>query len=731
METLRLKLENCYGLKKLEETLDFGGGSSFAIYAPNGSMKSSLYETLKDVSEGADSQDRIFPTRTTVREIKDEAGNDVPPTEIVVVAPYDETFGTEKASTLLVDARRRKQYEKLMADIQGRKTHLLAALKKQSRSKRDLEAEISSTFTARHDDFLTAIGRIKDEVPKEGTRYADFPYDVIFDPKTIEFLGMKDFKVAIEDYIKQHNDLLAKSAYFRRGIFNYYDAEEISASLDDHGFFDANHKLTLVAGKPTEIVSAKQLQDLIAAEKQQISNDPVLRKKFAEIERLLAKNANMRAFQAYLDDHHEILAELSNIKALKEKVWKSYLNANLAAFQQLVETIERVDAERRAIEAEAAKQSTHWERVIKIFNNRFAVPFKLVARNKASAVLATAPLEIGFVFEDGDEHDEVDQGQLLAALSTGEKKALYILNVIFEVEARKLEPGNTLFVFDDIADSFDYRNKYAIIQYLRDIALDPKFKLLILTHNFDFFRTIQSRLVDYSRCKMAIRSANEVKLHPARGIKNIFITDWKGKFATKPRERIACIAFMRNMLEYTKGDTDPDFLSLTALLHWRPNTPAIPHSELDRIYNGLFGTTVAWPHPATPVLPLVFSEADTCLDADDAINLENKIVLSVAIRLKADRFMVEQLNDAAFWNGLAASQTKKLYDRYVERFGRDSEQGEIMDRVVLMTPENIHLNSFMYEPIMDMGDHHLRQLYRDVTALEATKPPLKQDAIPA
>jgi len=34
-----------------------------------------------------------------------------------------------------------------------------------------------------------------------------------------------------------------------------------------------------------------------------------------------------------------------------------------------------------------------------------------------------------------------------------------------------------------------------------------------------------------------------------------------------------------------------------------------------------------------------------------------------------------------------------------------------------MTPENIHLNSFMYEPILDMSNEHLKQLYRKVYAL--------------
>ena len=62
----------------------------------------------------------------------------------------------------------------------------------------------------------------------------------------------------------------------------------------------------------------------------------------------------------------------------------------------------------------------------------------------------------------------------MQALSTGEKKALYILNIIFEIEARTKAGQQTLLVVDDIADSFDYKNKYAIIQYLLDIRRAAK-----------------------------------------------------------------------------------------------------------------------------------------------------------------------------------------------------------------------------------------------------------------
>src|SRR5665213_2818087 len=90
-------------------------------------------------------------------------------------------------------------------------------------------------------------------------------------------------------------------------------------------------------------------------------------------------------------------------------------------------------------------------------------------------------VELGFTYIDGNESAVIDKPHLLQSLSTGEKKALYILNVIFDIETRKNNRQETLVVVDDVADSFDYQNKYAIIQYLKEISEDGLFKEIILT----------------------------------------------------------------------------------------------------------------------------------------------------------------------------------------------------------------------------------------------------------
>jgi hypothetical protein len=721
MKKVKVDLQNCYGIKKLLTEFDFSKHSAYAVYAPNGSMKSSLAQTFKDEADATASKDRIFPARASSRKITDENNTTLPKESFLVIRPYDEVFGhTEKTSTLLVDAKLRKEYEQLHIEIDKSKDAFLDALKEQSKSKKDLEKEISSTFTKSDAEFYKALFRVKEELlAQKDAPFADINYDTIFDDKVLSFLGTKDFKTAIEDYVKKYNELLAASTYFKKGTFNYYNAATIAKSLADNGFFDAKHTVSLNANEKLEITSQKQLEELIAKEKEGITKDKELRKKFAEIEKLITKNANVRDFEAYLAEHEAILPKLANIESFKEEIWKSYIKARIDLYQDLIKKFQAVEARKKQIEEEAGKQRTQWEKVIEIFNARFFVPFKLTAKNRVSVILGGEPmLSLGFTFEDGADSAQVEKSTLLQALSTGEKKALYVLNIIFEIEVRKMANQESILVVDDIADSFDYKNKYAIIQYLKDVAEETNFKQIILTHNFDFFRTICSRFVSYSCCLMASKSSAEVILKPASGIRNVFVNDWKPNFFTDPKKRIASISFIRNIIEYTTGENDPDFLKLTSLLHWKSDSATITQSDLDAIYKRVFGGTENSADGNKPVIDVIHSEAKECIKANDSINFENKIVLSIAIRMDAEQFMVKKINDPAFIASLDYNQTPKLLGKFKQLFGGEVEAINIIQRVVLMTPENIHLNSFMYEPILDMSDEHLRKLYQDVLTLK-------------
>ena len=722
MGRVTIDLENCYGIKNLKYDFDFSQQRNvYAVYAPNGSMKSSLALTFRDYANGENPKDRLYPHRVSRCRITDENGDDVSRDQVVVLKPYEASEeNPATAAVLLVNSKLRDEYNRLHAETDKAKTLLLKELKRKSKSKRDLESEISLAVTSAEDEFFVSLGRLERELREQtDTPYADLPYDTVFDDKVLDVLKNSDVKVSLDAYIDKYNDLISASTYFRKGTFEYYNASTIARNLDDQGFFKAKHFVTLDGKTRKEVKSRSELEAIISAEKQQITADADLRARFDSIDKALVANQSLRAFREYILNNQAILSQLGNIQKFKQEVWKSYLKTQFSFYEDLLKKRDEAEQKSKDIVEQARKEQTQWEQVIDLFNSRFEVPFKLSVKNRDAAVIGNADPLLAFTCEDGGDRAQIERSALIDILSQGEKKALYILDILFEVQVRVQNGQETLFIIDDIADSFDYRNKYAIVQYLMDIAKNPAFKMIILTHNFDFFRTACLRFVGYPGCLMASKSSSGLSIDKASGIKNPFVNEWKGHFFDDEKKRIASISFMRNLIEYTQGDDNQDYKTLTSLVHMKPDSTGVSQSDLDSIYKRLFSSNGhAYPSPTKSVIDSIHEEAKRCLAAAASANLEHKIVLSIAIRLAAEKFMIAKIGDNAFVKQINENQTQKLLDKYEEKFAGDTAIINVLQRVALMVPENIHLNAFMYEPIVDMSDEHLKKLYTDVLALK-------------
>ena len=53
MENLNVELKNCHGIRELDAAFNFSNGHAVAVYAPNGTMKTSFAQTFKDFASGA------------------------------------------------------------------------------------------------------------------------------------------------------------------------------------------------------------------------------------------------------------------------------------------------------------------------------------------------------------------------------------------------------------------------------------------------------------------------------------------------------------------------------------------------------------------------------------------------------------------------------------------------------------------------------------------------------
>lgn len=715
MEKLKVYLKNCYGIKKLEHNFDFSNDNTYAIYAGNGVMKTSFARTFNDLSTGQDSKDLMFQNKETVRDIADENGNSINGDHIFVIEPYKEDFEPEKISTLLVKKELKEKYDKIHSEIDNKKEKILKELKPLSGLKKDIiEEEICKAFNKNINDFFICLEILEKEILNEKpSEFAEIHYNEIFDDKVIDFLNTKNIKEKLDEYMEKYNALIDSSTYFKKGIFNHNNASTISKNLNDNGFFNAKHSVSLNTGKEKKEVSTqKELDKVIQDEKDKILNNPDLKEKFDAIDKPITKNETLRTFRIFLENNRQIIPELTDLEAFKKKLWISYLKKEKDSYVELLRLYQSGKKEIEEIIIKAKAEKTTWEKVVNIFNKRFFVPFKLNVENKEDVILKNEGPSITFTFKDSNGEKEVGKKELLNVLSNGERRALYILNIIFEVEARKNESIETLFIIDDIADSFDYKNKYAIIKYLQEISEEDIFYSIILTHNFDFFRTLQSRFVRYDNCYMVTKSAEEVKLIQASYIKNPF-NEWKKHLDTNNKMLVASIPFVRNLIEYTKGEEDINYQKLTSMLHIKPNSDSIAISELESILNDALNKNLSLDNGDRKVVDLVFEIANGCLNTEEIANLEDKIVLSIAIRLKAEKYMISKINNTSKTDAITGFQTIKLYNIFKKEVGGE-ESINILEEVNLMTPENIHLNSFMYEPILDMSDVHLKQLYSNL-----------------
>jgi hypothetical protein len=193
---------------------------------------------------------------------------------------------------------------------------------------------------------------------------------------------------------------------------------------------------------------------------------------------------------------------------------------------------------------------------------------------------------------------------------------------------------------------------------------------------------------------------------------------WK-KNLLNERMLIASIPFLRNLAEYS-GDKVSK-LTLTSLLHVKADTNSITVGQLEGLIKKILQdqSSLTLANPTTGVKDLIEKVATQITgETSETHALEDKIVLSMAIRLKAEDVMIQKINDNVFWAGIKRNQTVELIGRFKKDFPAEKAAIQLFEQVNLMTPENIHLNSFMYEPILDLSAHHLRKLYLKVLAIK-------------
>jgi hypothetical protein len=736
LDKLKINLTSCYGIQSLQDEFDFSTNAKFkprayAIYAPNGVMKTSFAKTFEDLSKGATSKEERYNRISTC--IVESDGTNIDKKAIYVLkSEIDISADSPSITNILVDSKNKSRYDKLLVDLDKLKNKLIKNLNKSSGVK---PAEIEDTILKDwgEDSFPVCIEKISKFSPAEDLSL--YTYNTIFDPKALEILNSKEFLSKAEEFNHRYQKIFEESgSLYHKGIFNPNRAETSFNTLDKQGFFAVGHRIHLKG--ENNAIGKEELDERLKAIHVRIEEDSDLKK----IKTNLAKNAQTQALadliEALSTSQFEFL--LINIKPeyqrqFRKNLWIFYVN-DLTEAALYIDTYSGSKEEIESIEIEASKSAPRWEKAVELFNSRFVdMPFTLSVMDQAKAVLGRKKqAQLKFTFKDGVDSKECFREEVKATLSQGERRALYLLNFIFDVEERIMNNSETLFILDDVADSFDYKNKHAIIQYLRDLSEIDFFHQIILTHNFDFFRAISQGnggFIHRSRCLMTSRDSGGISLSVAEGVSNYFVNVWKPALMKCNRVLYATIPFTRNLIEYTQDYINlplpkKDYLMLTSLLHWKSDTDQISVGNYLEIYNKVFHTSHDT-SSAENVIDLLDIEAKKiCAQtAHKGLNLEDKVLLCIATRIEAEKFLISKLrnikNDKNYWYEGTSDQFRWLLEEYKQLQNAPADI-RTLEKVGITVNSNIHLNSFMYEPILDLTIDHLIALYKEVSKLNYT-----------
>ena len=741
MQKLKLDLQNCYGIKQMNETIDYSNNNVAIIYAPNGTMKSSLAKTFEAIRDDRQVEEKIYGLKS-LYSISDEDNVALSKEKIIVINPFDEN-AYEGQGLLMANEPLRIAYLNIHATIESKKESLYSKIKEtlgySNRNNFDVKNTMLNDwgFTVRkeYDCLNTIKDLLHDPIMKCSLHEDDIDYASLFNDKV--YLMMKNGETGelLEEYEKKYRELVDKSLYMQQGIIDHNNYGNISIALNANGFFAANNEVVLKAkdGSTSKTLKGqKELDDLINKEKEQVLNSKEIIDLFEKINKAISKNKDTQAFNAFLQTHQDIIVEYKDIDLFKKKVWVKAFLYYEHLLDELINDYNKAQEDLKKLRDDAREQVTDWKKALDLFKERFFVPFSIEPSNQEDVILNMELPSFKYIFSDSRGKKEVTKDDLLNVLSTGESRAYYILNMIFQILVAKKQGKECFVVLDDISESFDYKNKYAIIEYISDIseytdANDEKlFKILLLTHNFDFYRTVSSRITKPGNSFIAFADSDKIKLEKGQYTKNIFMY-YKKSLVNKYSDNImvASIPFVRNLIEYTEGDDNEDYLTLTSVLHYKENTRKITLKQIQDIFNKYWfkkePTTFAVDRESESVYDILIQESEKITDIEK-LEIENKLILSMAIRLIGEEYMQNKIisdvaNGKDILKGIFSNKNQSawLIKEYKKHINDDAMN--TLEIVAMITPENIHLNSFMFEPILDMSLKHLYKIYYDVKAL--------------
>ena len=329
IKELSISLSNCHGIRNLCHSFKFTKQHAHLIYAPNGTMKTSLAKTLRFVSNQSKEkpEDTVFIDRITSFTINVD-GSPIQSENLFVFNGEDDIDSSKSFINFLASAELKQKYENIYARLNKEKDALISKLKTVTLST-DCEKEIIDAFSSDNNDTIfNILEKIYGLCSSDKYCYK-FRYNDIFDVKGTVRAFIEKFKDALQGYFTIYLNLLKNSILYRvegEHHFGTYQVSQLLQMVSDVHFFGVKHKLVLQDG--TMLSSNEDLDQFIKQEQDKILTDSKLKKAFEKITKAVDKNTELRGFKRIIEQHPDWIPQILEYDIFKRNVWIGFLSNN-------------------------------------------------------------------------------------------------------------------------------------------------------------------------------------------------------------------------------------------------------------------------------------------------------------------------------------------------------------------------------------------------------------------
>lgn len=745
MKSIQIEIKNGYGIVDFKHKFEYKDGTTrgccnfYGLYAQNGTMKSSFAKTLFNYSKGVVVSDEIYqiPGSCVVSGIEQE--------NILSYPSYDgRVYLSENATYLVANQEAKKIYAEASKDVieafNKLKSKISEVTKKKDGDSESVIEDYYYRFVSEEQvnsvtlpAVITLLRANLPEIKQGKIQFCDISLNVFNSFNFKKFITNKKYRGFFGSLVKAYDEMCASPTYYREG-FDSSSAHTLIKALEKSKYFNAKHEVVLKDGedKRTKNINNKEeLENYLKTDFDRIIElYPNLK---AALNQLIADfsvgtNGEVRRI---IEDksRRDILLFMGDEDRFYKNMWFGYLSGCIEEIESLLKVHDGSKSKIEEALKKADNADTEWQDVIDIFNDRFSsLPYRIDIANKKDAIVEDLVSPIfEFKFRNPrnpsmpykERPDNSGQLSMLGrVLSNGERKALYLLNIIFDVKKKLKDGVDTLLVLDDVVESFDYRNKYAFFEYLQElVSQNSHLYIISLTHNFDFFRLVYEKLYPKNEEQFRLVISDENNNLSAEEMFNPRVFgNYKKDAAIDKSAWVTMIPFARNIVEFQHGKTQ-QYKELTRALHTMSSNVTV--GDIQQYLQSIISVTgTPFDESLNIHEAIILYAKEVAADTSDGFSLKDNLVLAIGTRLCIERYIISLISEEDYRNAVSKERdlTRKLLILYSNSCSDSNKQtlSKMFNKAAAIVDGTIHINSFMYEPLVDVGTWEMKKIFNEI-----------------